>query len=152
MPGSCVGDVALARVNAVVVLSLDAIHSSADVACVVDADKRRKSIQCLRRCGIGWKAHAYERNVGDDIYRYALIRLTTAPNRAQLRDERIMPAKEMSTHTKLVNLDGKNTTGDLGSEKGGKVGHNPWLSPTTRKRCVSLIPTLAALISTFARI
>ena len=33
-----------------------------------------------------------------------------APNRAQLRDERMMPAKEMSTHTKLVSLDGKYAT------------------------------------------
>ena len=121
MPCSCFGEVALARVNAVVVLSLDAIHSSADVACVVDADKRRKSIQCLRRCGIGWKAHAYERNVGEDVCRRVLIQPTTTLNRAQLRDERMMPAKEISTHTKLVNLDGRNATGDIGSEKGGGV-------------------------------
>ena len=50
------------------------------------------------------------------------IQLTMTPNRAQLSDERMMPAKEISTHTKLVNLDGKNATGDLGSEKGGEVG------------------------------
>ena len=98
------------------------------------------------------KHTCYERNVGEDVCRRVLIQPTTTLNRVQLRDERMMPAKEISTHTKLVNLDGKNATGDLGSEKGGKVGHNPWLSPTTRKRCVSLIPTLAALISTFARI
>ena len=64
----------------------------------------------------------HERNVGEETYRYALIRLTMTPNRAQLSDERMMPAKEMSTHTKLVNLGGKNATGDLGSEKGGGVG------------------------------
>ena len=33
MPCSCFGEVALARVNAVVVLFLDTIHSSADVTC-----------------------------------------------------------------------------------------------------------------------
>ena len=44
-----------------------------------------------------------------------------APNRAQLRDERMMPAKEMSTHTKLVGLDGKYATESPESQRRVKL-------------------------------